>query len=401
MSATIASKGLKAVDFFAGSGLVSLGLSGTFKTVWANDNCAKKRQTFVANHDAEVFDGSSIVEIRGKNVPRADLAWASFPCQDLSLAGVMSGMECGTRSGLFWEWIRVLQEMKQHGNCPSVLVAENVVGFLVANNGADFRNAYVALRKLGYRVGAVVINAHHFLPQSRKRAFLVAALPHIPLNGLIQHSPSEPFHPSSLIRASLVVDDPDWIWWSLPIPDHERASFSDLCERQAPYDPPSRTKELCEMLSLVNRRKLDVAVRAGAVLAGTGYRRTRPNECGGKSQRLEIRFDGTAGCLRSPNGGSSRQTVLIIENGNVHSRLMTVRECARLMGAPDTYLIPGTYNDGYRAMGDAVAVPVTKWLAKHLLEPLARRAKNTLLQSGHLMYETSTPSLGYRLHTEG
>jgi DNA (cytosine-5)-methyltransferase 1 len=128
------------------------------------------------------------------------------------------------------------------------------------------------------------------------------------------------------------------------------------------------------MLSPVNRRKLDAARWSKAFFAGTGYRRTRPDEDGNKKQRLEIRFDGIAGCLRTPNGGSSRQTVILVERGRVRSRLMTVRECARLMGAPDTYIIEGSYNDGYRAMGDAVVVPVTRWITRFLLAPLVASA---------------------------
>jgi DNA (cytosine-5)-methyltransferase 1 len=104
----------------------------------------------------------------------------------------------------------------------------------------------------------------------------------------------------------------------------------------------------------------------------------RPNDEGKTVQRLEIRFDGIAGCLRTPNGGSSRQTVIVVDRGHARSRLMTVRECARLMGAPDSYLLPGSYNDGYRAMGDAVAVPVTQWLSRHVLAPLAERCRRSI-----------------------
>jgi DNA (cytosine-5)-methyltransferase 1 len=364
-----------ALDFFAGSGLVRLGLAPEFETLWANDNCAKKRATYVANHPRDQFLLADIQDVHGGDVPAADLAWASFPCQDLSLAGNLNGMKSGTRSGLFWDWIRVLKEMQEHGKKPSVLVAENVVGFVVADGGKHFQEAYYALRDLGYRVGAVVVDADAFVPQSRRRAFIVAVEQDIPLTGLIQRLPSGPYHPTSLVRTSFLVDDPEWIWWSLPLAEGNRRSFSSLCERNAPCDPSSKTAELCAMLSPLNKRKLDAAKQSRSFFAGTAYRRTRPDENGSRMQRLEVRFDGTAGCLRTPNGGSSRQTVLVVDRGVVRSRLMTVRECARLMGAPDDYVLEGTYNDGYRAMGDAVAVPVTRWLTKHLLEPLAARAR--------------------------
>jgi DNA (cytosine-5)-methyltransferase 1 len=99
---------LKAVEFFAGSGLVRVGLEADFETVWANDNCPKKRDTYVANHGDKTFHLANIEHVSGKDIPAADLAWASFPCQDLSLAGNMNGMGTGTRSGLFWEWINPL-----------------------------------------------------------------------------------------------------------------------------------------------------------------------------------------------------------------------------------------------------------------------------------------------------
>lgn len=364
-----------ALDFFAGSGLVRLGLAPDFETLWANDNCAKKCATYRANHPRDNFVLADIRDVDGHDVPAADLAWASFPCQDLSLAGNLSGIKSGTRSGLFWDWIRVLEEMQKYGKKPPILVAENVVGFVVADQGKHFKQAYFALRDLGYQLGAVVVDADAFVPQSRRRAFIIAVTENIPLNGLTQQLPSGAFHPQNLVQTSFAVDDPEWIWWSLPFPKEPRPAFSDLCEHDAPCDPPSKTTELCSMLSPVNRKKLDAAKKAKMPFAGTAYRRTRPDEEGSKIQRLEVRFDGIAGCLRTPNGGSSRQTVIIVDRGLVRSRLMTIRECARLMGAPDTYEIRGSYNDGYRAMGDAVAVPVTRWLTSHLLAPLARRAR--------------------------
>jgi DNA (cytosine-5)-methyltransferase 1 len=370
----------QALDFFAGSGLVRLGLEPEFETVWANDNCRKKQAVYEANPPKDHFYLMDIQDVRGADLPVADLAWASFPCQDLSLAGNLRGIKSGTRSGLFWEWVRVLDELEEHGKRPPVLVAENVVGFIVAHEGKHFRLAYDALRKRGYWLGAVVIDAEVFLPQSRPRAFIIAVKEGTNMRGLTQAVPSERFHPSGLVKTASLVADDKWVWWSLPSPSGRTASFSDLCERKAPCDPLAKTRELRAMLSPWNKVKLDKAIRSNTFLAGTGYRRMRPNEEGKTVQRLELRFDGIAGCLRTPNGGSSRQTVVLVDKGQVRSRLLTVRECARLMGAPDTYLLPGSYNDGYRAMGDSVAVDVTRWLTRHLLAPLAERCRSSSAQ---------------------
>jgi len=368
----------RCLEFFSGSGLVRLGLEPEFETVWANDICPKKQAVYRANFPNGQFNPGGIQQVCGRELPEAGLAWASFPCQDLSLAGNLTGIRQGTRSGLFWEWMRVLDEIEPTGKRPSLLVAENVVGFVVAHNGRHFRRAYEALRERGYRVGGLVIDARLFLPQSRPRAFIVAVNENVNVDGLTQPGPTAPFHTDGLIRTVQTLNESEWLWWSLPTPSDRCLRFADIVERRVDCDSADKTRELRGMLSPINCKKLKLAIEMGKFLAGTGYRRTRPDENGDPVQRLELRFDGVAGCLRTPEGGSSRQVVMIIDHGRVRTRLMTVRECARLMGAPDTFKIPGSYNDGYRAMGDGVAVPVTRWLTRHLLEPLAARIRNAL-----------------------
>jgi DNA (cytosine-5)-methyltransferase 1 len=354
---------------------VRVGLEPHFQTVWANDNCSKKAAVYAANFGADGFFLGNVEDVKGVDLPEAELAWASFPCQDLSLAGNMQGMNAGTRSGLFWDWVRILDELGKAGKRPRILVAENVVGFLVADGGAHLKAAYDALRNRGYRAGAVVVDARHFLPQSRPRAFLIAAGEDIALEGLVQHGPSEPFHTPGVVRAAAAVRDREWVWWALPPPRERPPRFENLCERDAPCDSPARIEALRDLLSPLNRNKLEAALSSARFLVGTGYKRTRPIQGKKRQQRLELRFDGIAGCLRTPEGGSSRQMVVIVERGKVRTRLMTVRECARLMGAPESFQLPGSYNDGYRAMGDGVAVPVTRWLSQQILAPLAARIR--------------------------
>jgi DNA (cytosine-5)-methyltransferase 1 len=112
-------------------------------------------------------------------------------------------------------------------------------------------------------------------------------------------------------------------------------------------------------------------------MVGGVYRRTRIDEDGIKRQRAEVRFDDIAGCLRTPSGGSSRQTILVVEGKKVRSRLLSPREAARLMGLSDEYRLPARYNDAYHVCGDGVCAPVVRHLAQHLLEPVlaANQAK--------------------------
>lgn len=363
-----------ALDFFCGSGLVTEALKPWFTTIWANDLCPKKCAVYTANFGAAHLVRGSITEIDGSQVPPADMAWGSFPCQDLSLAGNMEGLSNGSRSALYWEWVRILEEMNERYR-PPVLCAENVVGFLVADEGKQFRRAYLALRKLGYFAGALVIDAIHFLPQSRPRSFLVAVKEGTPFDreSLTSHEPHPVYHGKAVLTAWKAANDPEWLWWLLPEPPQRTVTLADVVEFDATFNRCRETMRLIGMLSPLNRKKLDSALKAKTTMVGTGYRRIRW-ENGQRKQRLEIRFDGVAGCLRTPEGGSSRQILLVVKDGEVRTRLLTVRETARLMGARDSFKLPGSYNDGYRAMGDAVAVPVTRWLARHLLVKLAAAA---------------------------
>ena len=135
------------------------------------------------------------------------------------------------------------------------------------------------------------------------------------------------------------------------------------------------------MMSDANRRKVSATQLEGQRVVGAVYRRTRPDEKGIKQQRAEVRFDGLAGCLRTPGGGSSRQTIIVVEGGNIRSRLLSSREAARLMGLPDTYKMPRRYNEAYHLAGDGVCVSVVRFLASVLLEPLADAQARKLLMA--------------------
>lgn len=348
------------LEFFAGSGLVAQGLKEYFNAIWANDICCKKAAVYTANHGDKYFHLGSITDIKGGNLPASSLAWASFPCQDLSLAGLTEGIN-GARSGLVWEWLRIIGEMPLR---PKVLVAENVAGLISSAQGSNYRTLHEALSQMGYDVGAMLIDAARWVPQSRQRVFIVAVQSggHIPTP--LSGSAPNWLHPDTVRKAAAGL--PRWIWWKMPEPPPRQQKLSDIIEWDA---QSSDEKTEARNISLIAPRHRDFLNRLPAVkpFAAPGYKRTRNGQ-----QVLELRFDNLAGCLRTPHGGSSRQVIVIKENGKLKSRLLTIREAARLMGAPEPYKIPGSYNDGYRAMGDAVAVPVAEWLAKHLLSPLVK-----------------------------
>jgi DNA (cytosine-5)-methyltransferase 1 len=353
---------LRILEFFAGSGLVAHGLNGLFDIAWANDICLKKAAVYTANHKGANFRLGDIAQVNGGVLPHAHLSWASFPCQDLSLAGMVNGIKA-KRSGLVWEWLRVMDEMEER---PRVLVAENVVGLISTDGGKNYRLLHQALFERGYKIGAMLINASHFVPQSRPRVFVVAVAADVNIPDELMDKSSNWLHSDSLKK--MASDLPGWIWWHMPPPPPRKKSLMDIVEWDAPSDPESVVQRNLEIMAQKHRERL-LAAPDNATLIATGYRRTRNG-----SQVLEVRFDGIAGCLRTPEGGSSRQLLIIKRNGNISTRLLTVREAARLMGAPEAFQLPGSYNDGYKAMGDAVAAPVVEYLGRNLLRKLTEAA---------------------------
>lgn len=342
-------------EFFAGSGLVAYGMQSMFSPVWSNDINERKAAVYKANfiHDHFVLD--DIKNVNGKSLPFAHLSWASFPCQDLSLAGNMKGI-FAERSGLVWEYLRILDEMTEK---PRVLALENVTGLLVTNNGENYRNLHQALRERGYRCGAICMNSEVFLPQSRPRVFVIAVHNDVTIPRSIVSSGPTWLHNKAAVSLGNSLED--WIWWDTDTPPASPIRIEDILEKDVPFDKDN-------VLRLVPERIMNELNSYESIVA-TGYRRTR-NGC----QQLELRFDGIAGCLRTPAGGSSKQYIVVRENGENHARLLTVREAARLMGAPETYSLPGSYNDGYFAMGDAVVLPVARFIGAQFLLPLVKAA---------------------------
>jgi DNA (cytosine-5)-methyltransferase 1 len=349
-----------ALDYFAGSGLVGEGLKPFFRVAWANDVCEKKAATYLANQDPRTFHLACIQEVSGRGLPRAVLSWASFPCQDVSLAGNLEGIE-STRSGLVWQWLRVMDEMTER---PPILVAENVVGLLSAANGLYYRMLHEELGRRGYRVGAVVLDAMAWVPQSRPRVFVVAVNPQVDTRDLEATSATW-CHPRPAVRAANSVQN--WVWWQLPEPSPRRKTLEGVVDFRAACDDEIKRKHNLSLIAPRHRMILDNGA-AARMSVFPGYKRTRNGR-----QVLELRFDGLAGCLRTPQGGSSRQVLVLRRNGRFETRLLTVREAANLMGVRSSYRIQGSYNDGYKAMGDAVAVPAVRHLTRHLLAPLAAR----------------------------
>jgi DNA (cytosine-5)-methyltransferase 1 len=365
-------------EFFAGGGMARAGLEPGWRTLFANDFDPMKGRAYAENWGADGLVVGDVNDLTPEDLPgRATLAWASSPCQDLSLAGRRGGLS-GARSSAFFGFWRLMQALDAQGRAPPVVVIENVTGLFTSNGGADFAVLCEVLSDAGYVYGAVELDAADFAAQSRPRMFMIASRREAP--GQADAAPSDHVH-SRRLRAAYDRLAPalqsGWRWWRLPPPPLHNSRLADLLEPDdaVPWRSPAETDRLVAQLApLQTLRLAQIAARtaktAGERAVGALFRRTRTT-AEGRVQRAEVRFDGRAGCLRTSGGGSSRQFLLVVEAGQVRSRHMTAREAARLMGLPDSYRLPPTTTAALHLVGDGVAVPVVRWLSEHLLRPLA------------------------------
>lgn len=358
-------------EFFAGIGLVRMGLERQgWSIAFANDLDEQKHEMYEAHFgDAKKhFVLDDVHKLSAAKVPTVTLATASFPCNDLSLAGSREGLR-GKESSAFWGFIRVLNEMEQRR--PPLVLLENVTGFLTSHGGNDFKEALSALNHLGYCVDTFILDAAQFVPQSRQRLFVVGVLQ----NQLEKCEKPQPHHfynqvlrPKALAQFILSHPEISWNLQTLPAPPGSLTTLGDLLEdipnNSSEWWEPERAEYLFNQMSPRHRAIAERMIASPQWSYGTVFRRIR----NGKSM-AELRTDGIAGCLRTPRGGSGRQILFKAGKGKYFVRLLTPRECARLMGADD-YKLSVPLNQALFGFGDAVCVPAMEWIAEYYLNPM-------------------------------
>ena len=360
----------RAAEFFAGIGLVRRALEQSgIEVAWSNDIEPCKQSVYVENFGNADFLLDDVRRVHGSDLPRVDLATASFPCTDLSLAGNRGGIREG-ESSMFWEFARVVDEMGTRR--PRAIMLENVPGFASSQGGRDLADAILRLNELGYTCDVLAVNASHFVPQSRLRMFIIGEL-----GGIATSVPTVP----DQVRPQWVIDfmakHPELRFHTraLSLPERTRASLADVVERLPKTSPrwwdEGRTAAFVDSLSAIQRQRLDGLSARARKHWRTAYRRTRNGVA-----VWEMRPDPVSGCLRTARGGSSKQAVVEMGDGAVRVRWMTASEYAALQGAPDFRFSTVSENKALFGFGDAVCVPVISWLATSYLQPLLNKTKS-------------------------
>lgn len=311
------------IDLFAGIGGIrlayqNLGGKCVFTSEW--NNFAKK--TYEANFGEVPF--GDITKISEKVIPDHDVLLAGFPCQPFSIAGVSKKNALGRKHGfldetqgtLFFDIARILEYKK-----PKAFMLENVKNLVSHDKGRTFKVIKKTLTELGYSIHYQVLDGKHFVPQHRERIIIVG------------------------FRNEIFEGKENFQFPNLPEPT---AKFKDILETEI-ESKYTLSDKLWNYLQ-------NYAAKHKAQGNGFGFGMTDLN---GISRTISARYykDGSE--------------ILIPQDG-INPRRLTPRECARLQGFPDKFIIPVSDNQAYRQFGNSVTVPLIQAVAKQLIKELLK-----------------------------
>ena len=323
------------IDLFAGIGGVRkafehIGGKCVFTSEW--DKYA--RVTYAANHGEDEADlAGDIWSVPLDNIPSHDLLLGGFPCQPFSLAGVSKknalgrthGFACDAQGTLFFRIAEILQAKR-----PAAFMLENVKNLLSHDKGHTFRVVrHVLEKELNYHINWKVIDGKRWTPQHRERVYIVG------------------------FREDCGFTWPDESVW----PDSGSVKLKSILEPNESVDPKyTLTDGLWSYLQEYKEKH----AKAGN---GFGYSVFTPEDT---SRTLSARYH---------KDGSE---ILIAQGPGMKPRRLTPRECARLMGFEDEFVLPASVSDTqlYRQFGNSVVVPAVKAVAE-AMQPYLRQALKT------------------------
>ena len=301
------------VDLFSGIGGFRIALERLgCECVFSSEIDEYSRQTYEANFDGLVH--GDITEVDEKNIPPHDILVGGFPCQAFSIAGVSKNNSLGRGHGfehvkghLFFEILRILKSKK-----PQAFLLENVSNLPHHEKGKTWQVMQDCLTQLGYSLHWKIIDASLIVPQSRKRIFIV---------GLRDQSNFE-------------------------FPNIEQVStkLGDILEDQVEEKYTLKmTWDYLQEHKIMHKK------------AGNGFGYSIFNADSIKTRTLTARYH---------KDGSE----ILIEQIGKNPRKLTPRECSRLMGFPDDFIIPVSNTRAYQQFGNSVVPGIVEEITKKILE---------------------------------
>lgn len=365
---------MKFIDFFAGIGGFHSGLekAGMKCVGWCEfDKFAQK--SYRAMYDTEgLWFGEDVTKVKGSELPKADLWTFGFPCQDVSIAGKQKGLKKGTRSGLFYEMMRLLDEAKE--NKPDWIMCENVKNLLSIDGGRGFLEVVGEMAERGYTIEWKVYNSKDYgVPQNRERVYIV---------GRYGEPPGQPLLPirrESSATLSQVVSGSQ----GERVYNGNRIS----CTLSSQGGGCGAKTGLYTFVDINKKGTVQTTDTARALLAR--YSKGQPNrpaECSGVIEvgptivmpvltpdRLEKRQNGR----RIKNEGEPAFTLtsqdrhgVLIADDRIKIRKLTPRECFRLQGFTDEQFDKAAAVNSetqlYKQAGNAVTVNVVEEIGRHI-----------------------------------
>ena len=312
---------LRFIDLFCGIGGFRMAFERAgCRCVFSCDRDKFARKTYAANFGEE--PAGDITQIDAADIPDHDILCAGFPCQPFSIAGVSKklslgrqhGFACPDQGNMFFEIVRVLREKR-----PAAFVLENVKNLKGHDRGHTFEIIHSTLTEaLGYTVYHKVLDAQRFVPQHRERIFIVGFR--------------------------------DWRYFEFPELGTDGPKLASILDASVP-SKYTLTDHLWQYLQ-------NYAAKHKAAGNGFGYGLFGGGDV---ARTLSARYykDGSE--------------ILIAQGTGRNPRRLTPRECARLMGFPDSFVIPVSDTQAYKQFGNSVVVPVVERIAKAVVETLVTR----------------------------
>lgn len=324
---------LKFIDLFAGIGglriaLEKEGMKCVFSSEW-DKNCA---ETYKENFGE--YPAGDITKINEKDIPEHDILAAGFPCQAFSAAGRQKGFD-DTRGTLFFDILRILKEKR-----PKVAILENVKNLIYHDKKRTLEIIIRHLEELGYIVRWKILNAKDFgVPQNRERIIIVA-------------SRGRPFDFSKIKKRGIGPRLKDILE-----NDNKEMKFLDPSE-----------------YTLIDKKYIKRQPKSGLIFVG--YRNKPIRKKGARPHTEHLSrvhkqcnrihsSDGTAPTFSSSETGGRYH---IYHNGKV--RKLTLNECFKLMGFPKDYKKVSSNGEGFRQIGNSVAIPMIEAVAEQVKEQL-------------------------------